>query len=162
MASKTTRRRAPLKLVLPRPLERAQAEAEKALTRGVKATLELLPSDTRKAVRELGAQLEDAASDLRTRGRKVVTAVEKRGSALVGEVERAVSRLDKRRAKVVKTANQESARLIARLQRRAETVLRTVADTFDVASAQDVAALGKRLTQLERKLSSKPARRRAA
>jgi hypothetical protein len=128
----------------------------------VKATLDLLPSDTRKAVRELSAQLEDAASDLRTRGRKVVTAVEKRGTALVGDVERAVAQLEKRRAKALKSANKEGTRLIGLLQARAEGVLRTVAETFDVASATDVANLGKRLSQLERKLTSKPARRRAA
>ncbi|MDX2165611.1 MAG: hypothetical protein SF182_01045 [Deltaproteobacteria bacterium] len=162
MASKTTRRRAPLTLVLPKPLERAQAEAEKALTRGVKATLDLLPSDTRKAVRQLGAQLEETATALRARGRKVVTAVEKRGTSLVGEVERAVARLEKRRAKALKSADKESTRLIGLVQAHAGSVLRAVAETFDVASAQDVANLGKRLTQLERKLTGKPARKRAA
>lgn len=162
MATKTTRRKTQLRVVLPKQLERAQVEAEKALNRGVKATLDLLPSETRKAVRDLGAQLEEAASDLRTRGRKVVTTVEKRGSALAGQVERTVAKLDKRRAKALKVAEQESARWLGMLQRRTERVLRTVAETFDVASAQQVAQLGRRLTQLERKLGAKPARRRAA
>ncbi len=162
MATKTTRRRTSLRIVLPKRIERAQVEAEKALGRGVKATLELLPSDTRKAVRELGAQLEEATSDLRTRGRKVLTVVEKRGSALAGQVERTVATLDKRRAKALKTAERESARWLGQLQRGAERVLRTVADTFDVASAGEVAKLGKRLSQIERKLGGKTARRRAA
>ena len=159
--AKTTKRRTVLK-ALPKRLERVQAEAEKAVTRGVKATLELLPSGTRKAVRELGGQLEDAASDLRTRGRKVARLVEKRGGALAGQVERTVAQLEKRGAKALKTAEREGSRWLDALEAGAARVTRTVASALDLASADDLAQLGKRLTVLERKLGGRVTRSRAA
>ena len=159
--AKTTKRRTVLK-ALPKRLERVQAEAEKAVTRGVKATLELLSSGTRKAVRELGGQLEDAAADLRTRGRKVARLVEKRGGALAGQVERTVAQLEKRGAKALKTAEREGSRWLDALEAGAARVTRTVASALDLASADDLAQLGKRLTVLERKLGGRVTRSRAA
>jgi len=162
MATKTTRRRPLLRVVLPKRIARAQAEAEKTLNRGVKATLDLLPSDTRKTVRELGAQLEEAASDLRTRGRKAVKAVEQRSSALAARVERTVGQLDKRRAQALKRAERQSTQWLDTLQDGAQRVLRTLVETLDVASAREVAQLGRRLTNLERKLGGRATRKRAA
>jgi hypothetical protein len=159
--AKTNRGRAALK-ALPKRLERVQAEAEKAVTRGVKATLELLPPGTRKTVRELGEQLEDAASELRTRGRKVVRVMEKRGGALAGRVEHRVAQLEKRGAKVLKTAEREGSRFLDALEVGATRVVRRLTSTLDIASASDVERLGKRLAVLERKLTGRAARSHAA
>src|SRR5512139_3991449 len=96
MATKRTTKRGTVLAALPKRIERAQAEAEKALNRGVKATLQMLPPGPRKAVRDLGHQIDDAATELRTRGRKVLRTVERRGEAVADRVEAAVNRAERR------------------------------------------------------------------
>jgi hypothetical protein len=159
--ARTTKGRATLQ-ALPKRLGRVQAQAEKAVTRGVKATLELLPPSARKTVRELGGQLEDAASDLRSRGRQVVRAAEKRGGALAGQVEQTVAQIEKRGAKVLKTAERESSRWLGVIEASAARVVKSVTKTLDIATASDVHALGRRLTALERKIGGRATRSRAA
>jgi len=159
--AKTTKSRS-LVNGLPKRLERVQARAEKAVTRGVTATLELLPPATRKTVREFSGQLEDAAADLRARGRQVARVVEKRGSALAGQMERTVAQIEKRSSKVLKTAERESSRWLGALEAGAARVVKSVTSTLDIASATDVKDLGRRLSTLERKIGGKPARSRAA
>jgi hypothetical protein len=159
--AKTTKARTAVR-GLPKRLERVQAQAEKAVTRGVAATLELLPPETRRTVRAIGGQLEDAAADLRARGRQVVRVVEKRGTALAGQVERTVAQMEKRGSRALKTAERERSRWIRAVGAGAAQVLKTVASTLDIASASDVKDLGRRLSSLERKIGGKTTRSRAA
>ncbi|MEO8601901.1 MAG: hypothetical protein ABI629_04930 [bacterium] len=147
---------------LPKRFERAQAEAEKAVTRGVKATLELLPAGPRKSVRALGGQLEDAATDIRARGRQALRGVEKRGNKLVGQVERTVAQLEKRGTKALKRAERERSRWLSALEAGATRIANRVTSTLDLATASDVARLSKRLAMLERKVGGHTTRSRAA
>jgi polyhydroxyalkanoate synthesis regulator phasin len=159
MATKRTTKRGPVLTALPKRIQRVQAEAEKALQQGYKATLGMLPPGPRKAVRELGNQLDDAATTLRARGRKVLHTVERRGEAVADRVERVVAEAEKRRARALRRLERERAKWLEAVEMGARRVLRTMADRLDVASAHDVAQLSKRVSMLERKLT---ARTRAA
>jgi len=145
---------------LPKRAERAQAEAQKALTRGYKATLGLLPPGPRKTVTELAEQIEDAATDLGTRGRKALTLVDKRRKALTARVEKAVTALDRRRARVLKAAEKQRQTLLSAVAKNTVGLVKPLVRRLDIASASELDRLGKRLTVLERKLGARG--RRAA
>jgi len=157
--AKRTVKRATVRATLPKRIERAQAEAEKAISRGYKATLQLLPPGPRKAVRELGSQLDEAASDLRARGRKVLRTVEKRGERVADRVEAVVAQAERRGEKAFKRAERESAKWLEAFETGARRALRAVVDQLDIASAHDVSLLNRRVANLERKLTT---RKRAA
>ena len=159
MATKRTTKRGTVLAALPKRIQKVQAEAEKALNQGVKATLQLLPPGPRKAVRDLGSQIDDAASELRARGRKVLRGVEKRGEAVADQVEAAMASAEKRSGRAVRVFERESAKWLEAFETGARRVVRTVVERLDVASAHDVALLSRRVSNLERKLTS---RKRAA
>ena len=156
MAKRVAKRRMTLKAV-PKRVAQVQTEAEKALARGVKATMALLPPGTRKAVRELGDQLDDAATDLRRRGRKALKAVEQGGETVADGVERVVTRLERRRNRTLKTVERESARWVAALEDGAMRVVQRIADQLDLATGADLDRLSKRLAVIERKLGGRRA-----
>ncbi|MFN8643496.1 MAG: hypothetical protein U0802_18235 [Candidatus Binatia bacterium] len=159
MATKRTTKRGTVLTALPKRIERAQAEAEKALNRGVKKTLQMLPPGPRKAVRELGSQLDEAASDLRARSRKVLRTVERRGEAMADRVEAVVHRAERRGERALKQAEREGTKWLEAIETGAKRVMRAVVERLDVASAHDVSALARRVAVLERKLTG---RKRAA
>jgi hypothetical protein len=158
MATKRTKKRAVL-TALPKRIEKVQADASKAINRGYKATLELLPPNSRKVVRDLGSQLDGAASELRTRGRKVLRGVERRGEQVAEQVEAAVAGAERRSERAVRNLERESAKWLEAFETSARKVLSAVTERLDIASAHDVAALSRRVANLERKI---PARKRAA
>jgi hypothetical protein len=159
MATKRTTKRGTVLAALPKRIQRVQAEAEKALNQGVKATLQLLPPGPRKAVRDLGGQIDDATSELRARGRKVLRTVEKRGEAVADQVEAAMAKAERRSGRAVRVLEREGAKWLEAFETGARRVVRTVVERLDVASAHDVALLSRRVANLERKLTS---RKRAA
>ena len=159
MANKRTTKRGTVLAALPKRVQRVQAEAEKALNQGYKATLNLLPAGPRKAVRELGSQLDDAATKLRANGRKVLHTVERRGEAVADRVEKAVAGAEKRGERAVRRFERESAKWLEAFESGARRALRAVVDQLDLASARDVAQLSRRVGALERK---RPTRKRAA
>lgn len=159
MASKRTTKRGTVLKALPKRVQRVQAEAEKALNQGVKATMDLLPPGPRKAVREFGSQLDDAATKLRANGRKVLRGVEKRSEAVADQVEAAIASAERRSSRAVRILEREGAKLLQAFETSARRVVRTVVDQLDVASAHDVTLLSRRVANLERKLTS---RKRAA
>jgi hypothetical protein len=158
MATKRTKRN-PVLAALPKRIEKVQADAEKVINRGVKATLQLLPPGPRKAVREFGSQLDGAAGQLRARGRKVLRGVERRGERVAGQVEAAVAGAERRGGRAVRNLEREAAKVLSAFEASARTVLSAVSERLDIASAHDVALLSKRVANLERKI---PARKRAA
>ncbi|MBX3026446.1 hypothetical protein KF840_16180 [bacterium] len=155
MASKRTTKRGTVLTALPKGVRRVQAEAEKALHEGYKATLGMLPPGPRKAVRDLGSQLDEAASELRARGRKALRGVERRREAVVDRVEAVVARAEKRGGRAVRTIERESEKWLEAFGTGARRMVRAVAGRLDVASAHDVALLNKRVALLERKLTSR-------
>ncbi len=158
MAKRTTKRGTVL-AGLPEQLERVQAEAEEAVERGVNATIRALPPRARKAVRELGAQVDETAADLRKRGRAALRVIEKRREAVAEQVDETVSRLEKRATRTLGRVERESEKWRAALATGARRVLHDVLARFEVASTRDVERLAKRIATLERKLAG---RRRAA
>jgi hypothetical protein len=144
---------------LPKQVKRAQAE--KAISRGYKATLELLPAGPRKVVKELANQLETTAEELTARGQKVLKLADKRRKALVERVERAARTFERRGERALNTIESRGNKLVARVERTAADVVRPLARRLDIAALSEVEQLSKRLTLLERKLVH-GARRRAA
>ena len=159
MATKRTTKRGPVLAALPKRIERAQAEAEKAINRGMQATLKMLPPGPRKAVRDLGSQIDDAASELRARSRKVLRTVERRGERVADRVEAAVNRVERRGERALKQAEREGSKWLEAIETGARRVMKAMVAQLDVASAHDVALLSKRVAMLERKLTP---RKRAA
>ena len=146
---------------LPKQVKRVQAEAEKAISRGYKATLELLPAGPRKVVKELASQIETTAEELTERGQKVLKLADKRRKAVVERVEHAARRFERRSERALNMIETRGGKLVARVERTAADVLRPLARRLDIAALSEVEQLGKRLAQLERKLAN-GARRRAA
>jgi hypothetical protein len=146
---------------LPKQVKRVQAEAEKALSRGYNATLELLPAGPRKVVKELANQLESTAEELTERGQKVLKLADKRRKVLVGRVEHAAKAFERRGERAFARIETRGNRLMARVERAAADVLRPLARRLDIAPLSQVEQLSKRLAQVERKLVH-GARRRAA
>ena len=155
---------------LPKRVGKAQAEAEKMLARGYKATLKALPSGPRKAVREITEQLEETAEDLTRRGKRTLRAVEKSGKTLGGRFERTVSLLrkrgkglvtrmektladlERRRGRAVKAAEKRVSATVEALQQGAVEVIEPLAHRLEIATQGDVDRLSKRLAHVERKL----------
>lgn len=159
MATKRTTKRGTVLAALPKRIERAQVEAEKALNRGVKATMKMLPPGPRKTVRDIGNQIDDAATELRARGRKVMRTVERRGEAVADRVEAAFTRAGRRGERALKRAEREGAKWMEAIETGARRVMKAMVERLDVASAHDVALLKRRVAMLERKLT---VRKRAA
>lgn len=136
---------------LPKQLGRIQAEAEKAINRGYRATLELLPERPRKVVKELTSQIEAGANDLAKRSEKAFKTVEKRGNELVGRVEKAVRTLERRSGRVLTTVETQGAKLISTIEHRAAQVVRPLVRRLDIATLSDIERLSRRLAQLERR-----------
>lgn len=158
MAKRTTKRRAVL-AELPKRLERVQNEAEKAVNRGVKATMQRLPAGARKAVREIGAQVDGAATDLRKRGRSVLRVIDRRREAVADQVEETVNRFEKRAERTLHRVERESGKWLEAFETGARRALHDLLARLDVASNRDVERLARRVAMLERKLA---ARRHAA
>jgi hypothetical protein len=159
MATKRTTKRGAVLAALPKRIERAQVEAEKALDRGVKATLKMLPPGPRKAVREFGHQIDEAAGELRTRGRRALRAVERRSERVAERVEAVMDRAERRGKRAVRRVEREGAKWLEAIETGTRRVVRAMVERLDVASAHEVALLSKRVATLERKLGT---RRRAA
>ncbi len=156
MAKRVVKRRMVLTAV-PNRVAKAQAEAEKVLARGVKASMAMLPSGTRKAVRELGDQLDGAATDLRRRGRKALKAVEQRSETVAEGVERVVTRLERRGDRALRSVERESTKWLGALESRAMAVVQRIADQLDLATGSDIERLSRRVAHLERKLGARRA-----
>lgn len=150
---------------LPKRVQRAQAEAEKAISRGYKATLDLLPAGPRKVVKDLASQIETTAEDLSERGQKVFKLAEKRRKAFVDRVEkaakslekqsgRALATLDRRTAKLVDTVGNRGVKFVTTVEQVAADVLRPIAKRLDIAPLSELEDLSKRLAQVERKLTT--------
>jgi hypothetical protein len=146
---------------LPKQVKRVRAEAEKAIGRGYKATLELLPAGPRKVVKELASQLETTTEELTARGQKVLRLADKRRKALVERVERAARTFERRGERALNRIESRGSKLVARVERTAADVVRPLARRLDIAALSEVEDLSKRLALLERKLVH-GARRRAA
>jgi hypothetical protein len=146
---RTTRR-----TVLPKRLQRVQSEAERAIGRGVKAALELLPAGPRKAVKELAGQFEATAQELAARGERVLKVAQKRRTALLHRVEKVTKAFERRGARARTVLAARGTRLAAAIERGAVDVVRPLARRLDLATQSELAQLSKRLTQLERRLQS--------
>jgi hypothetical protein len=143
---KTTRRGS-----LPKRLERAQAQAERAINRGYSATLDLLPAAPRKAVKELAHQLESTAEALTKRGQRVFKSVERRGRELVSRVERAVRAVERRRERAVARVETQRAKLASTVEHGAARIVRPLVRRLEIATLPDVERLSRRVAQLERR-----------
>jgi len=138
-------------------LGKVQAQAERALTRGYHATLDLLPDGPRKAVKQVTHQLEAQAGELSRRSQKALGEVEKRSQVLIGRVEKAVRTVGRRGERVLAAVDTRRANLLATLERRVADAVRPVAHGLDLATLSDLERLSRRLTQLERKRTLKRA-----
>jgi len=145
---KTTRR-----VGLPKRLERVQAEAERAISRGYNATLGLLPAAPRKAVKEFAHQLEATAETLSKRGQQAFKSVERRGKALVNRVERAVRAVERRGERALASVETQGAKLASTVEQRAARIVRPLARRLEIATLTDVERLSRRVAQLERRRS---------
>lgn len=144
---KTTRR-----VGLAKRFERVQTEAERVISRGYKATLELLPPGPRKTVKEFTGQIEAAAEALNKRGQQALKLAEKRRKALVGSVEKAARAFSRRSERALEAM--ETTRLAATVEQAAADFVRPLARRLDIATLSDVERLSKRLAHLERKLGN--------
>ena len=151
---KTTPRQAVQKRIA-----KAQVEADRAISRGYKAALEMLPSGPRKVVKDLASQIETTAEQLTERGEKAFKLADKRRKALLGQVEKAAKAFERRGTRALATVEARSNKLRARLEQVAADAVRPIAHTLDLATLSDVRHLGNRLAQVERRVSG---RRRAA
>jgi len=113
---------------LPKQLETARHDAEKAARRMWNEAVDLLPAAPRKAVRRFTHELEKTTKDLRRR------------------VERARADVEKRGERLVKVATKQ-----------AEKAFTPVVHRLDVASRSDVDRLRKRVTALERRIEARHA-----
>lgn len=113
---------------LPKRLETARHDAEKAARRMWNEAVDLLPAAPRKAMRRFTHEFERTTTGLRRR------------------VERARVDVEKRAERLVKAATQ-----------RAEKALTPMVHRLDVASRSDVDRLRKRVTALERRLEGRHA-----
>jgi len=146
--------------VLQKRLARAQVEAERAVSRGYKAALELLPSGPRRVVTELADQLEATAEQLSERGEKALKFAEKRRRALVGRVEKAARAFERRSGRALAAVETRGNQLVTRFEQAAADAVRPIARRLELATLTDVHQLGRRLAQVERKVAN--GRRRAA
>jgi hypothetical protein len=145
---KTTRR-----VTVPKRLQRVQAEAERVIGRGYKATLELLPAGSRKAVKELASQVETTAGALTKRSQAALKAMEKQRKALLGRVGKAVRTFERNRERAFARVEVQSNKLAAAVEHRAAQVVKPLVRRFDIAAASELEKLSKRLAQVERKLA---------
>jgi hypothetical protein len=175
MATRTTMGRTVLREI-PKRVGKVQAEAEKALGRGYRATLKALPAGPRKVVREFAEQIEETADDLTRRGKRTLRTVEQRGKTLTGRVEKAVEGLQKRGKKLVgrferafadlgrrrdralKTATKQVKSAVASLEtsvagleRRTVGAINPIVQRLEIATHADLEKLSRRVAQLERK-----------
>ena len=136
---------------------RVQAQAERALSRGYKATLELLPDGPRKAVKQVASQLEAQASGFGRRGQKALNGVEKQSEALRQRIERALKVVERRSGRALASVDAQRARLVTTLERRVADVVRPLAHGLDLATLSDIERLSRRVALLERKRAVKRA-----
>lgn len=135
-------------------LGRVQAQAERTIGRGYRATLELLPPRSRKAVKGLADQIGSTAEELTARGRQAVKVIEKRRQALRGRVAQEVKGFARRGERARAAVETRGTELVATVERRFAQVLKPLARRLDIATASEVERLSKRLAQLERKLTT--------
>jgi len=135
-------------------LNRIQSEAERAISRGYRATLELLPAGPRKAVKEFTSQLEATAEDLSKRGQRALNAVERQRKTLRRRVDQAVRAVERRGERALATVEAQRTKLVATVERRAVQAVKPLARRLDLATGSDVERLGKRLAHLERRLAN--------
>jgi len=138
-------------------LERAQADAERTISRGYEATLRMLPPRSRKAVKQFASQIGSTAEELRARGRGALRTVENQGEVLRERFERVIARRERAGAAVLR----RGVELITAVERQLVRAVKPFVRRFDIAAASEVEQLRKRLAQLERKLAA-GARRAAA
>jgi len=135
-------------------LNRIQSEAERAISRGYRATLELLPAGPRKAVKEFTSQLEATAENLSKRGQRALNAVERQRKTLRRRVDQAVRAVERRGERALATVEAQRTKLVATVERRAVQAVKPLARRLDLATGSDVERLGKRLAHLERRLAN--------
>ena len=141
---------------LPKRLQQARTEAERAISRGYKTALEALPAGPRKVVKDVADQLEATAEQVTERGEKVLNLAAKRRKALVAQIEKAAKAFERRGERVLA----RSGKLVARFEQAAADAVRPFARRLDIAALSELEQLQKRLVQVERKLSN--GKRRAA
>lgn len=146
---KNTRRGA-----LPKRIQRVQAQAEKAISRSYKAALELLPAGPRKVVKDVASQLEATAEQLTERGEKALKTAEKQRKALLSRVEKAAKAFERRSGRALTTVETRGAKLVETFQQAAADVVRPIVRRLDIATLSEVEQLGKRLSQVERRLAN--------
>jgi hypothetical protein len=112
---------------------KARGRAEKALDRAWKSALDMLPTRTRKAVKEFAGRVEKTAADLQ-----------------------------RRRKRALKRAEGRRKDLVAGLEERATNAREAVAERLDIASRHDLELLHRRVLSLERRVPRKRARHQAA
>src|SRR5262245_3938857 len=123
-------------------IAKAQVEAERAISRGYKAALELLPSGPRKVVKDFASQIEPTAEQLSERGEKAFKLADKRRRALLGQVEKAAKAFERRSTRALATVEARSNKLRARIEQAAADAVRPIARTLDLATLSDVKQLG--------------------
>lgn len=106
-------------------LSAIQSQAQKQLREGIDRTIELLPSEPRKAVKRFSNDVDKARRDLRKRADAAVKEARKRAERFASDVQ---SQIDK--------------------------VVSPVTDRLSVASRSELDALRKRVEHLERRVES--------
>jgi hypothetical protein len=137
---------------LPKRVRQVQTEAEKAINRGYKATLELLPAGPRKVVKDLANQIETTAEEITTRGQKALKVADKRRKALLERIGKAARSFERRSGRALSTFETDSARFVNRIERTVADVVRPLARRLDLAALSELEQINKRLAQVERKL----------
>lgn len=142
-------------------LQRVQADAERALSRGYRAALDVLPPSPRKAVKRLASQIEDTADELIKRRRQTAKAVAKQRKLLSDRVGDIVHRLERSRDRALATAERRGTAFIDTVEGTVAAAIRPMIRRLNIVTVRDLEQLSRRLADVERKLNG-AARRRAA
>lgn len=153
-------KKSPKRTQLTKRLQRVQSETEKVISRSYKAALELLPPAPRKVVKDVASQLEATAEEFNERGEKALKTADKQRKALLSRVEKAAKAFERRSGRALAMVETRSAQLVESFQQAAADAVRPIVRRLDIATLSDVENLGRRLAQVERKLTN--GRRRAA
>ena len=145
---------------LSKQIGQAQADAERAIGRGYRATLALLPPRSRKAVRGLADQIGSTADELTARSRHAAKLIERRRQALQERVAQGVKTLTRRGEHARSVVERRGTALVTTVERRVAGLLEPLVRRLEIATARDVERLSRRIAQLERKRTARS--RRAA
>ena len=140
MTKRAMRRSPRLRPLLP-ALRRARREAKQVWRRSYRAALAWAPAAARQAVSALGDELEHQASALRRR--------------VLRPAERAVAQLGRRGQRVATAFARERRQWLASARAESRRLVRGTIAPLDLASAERVEQLAKRLAHLEQRLASR-------